>query len=512
MEFDYKESGNKKKIITIAVIMVILCIVIAVVIFILTNEDLINNNPKASSTPSIQQTETQGPDVQSPQPTEIRQPKEIKISYENDVLIFEGLSKECEFHTVFENNKDYIINELRHPDDTKKRSWYEINNKSTIYFTVLLDEFNLYNYQDQSLFPDNSVVQKIEITKDSHDMSLNVKIITDKCIAVTDIEASSSGMKYRIAEVANRDFFNYSNIHSRKFMFIPRYQLCKQSDSTVLYYEDNIDDGNEQLYTIRFPARAWSPVDRRNVTHNLTEEKIYINDGFIEYLELKKEVISDTDYYTMSFALQKELVLYPNANDLFSTLTFCDPNIENVIFIDAGHGGHDPGAESRTDDKINEADINLGICLKIEQILLEKGYNVFMTRNEDIYLGFALERGDLANIHNARLFLSVHVDSYTEESAKGLMTIWRDEKDKEFARIVQKNMVKSAIGADRGLFNQMLAVHARANCPAATVEVGFITNPTESAKLKTDAYQQKLAEGISNGIIEYLQSENAQQP
>jgi N-acetylmuramoyl-L-alanine amidase len=154
----------------------------------------------------------------------------------------------------------------------------------------------------------------------------------------------------------------------------------------------------------------------------------------------------------------------------------------------------------------------LGICLKIEQILLEKGYNVFMTRNEDIYLGFALERGDLANIHNAKLFLSVHVDSYTEESAKGLMTIWRDEEDKEFARIVQKNMVKSAIGADRGLFNQMLAVHARANCPAATVEVGFITNPTESAKLKTDAYQQKLAEGISNGIIEYLQSENAQQP
>lgn len=247
MEFDYKDSGMKKKIITIAVIMVILCIVIAVVIFILTNEDLINNNPKASSTPIIQQTETQGPDVQSPQPTEIRQPKEIKISYENEVLIFEGLSKDCEFHTVFENNKDYIFNELRHPDDTKKRSWYEINNKSTIYFTVLLDEFNLYNYQDQSLFPDNSVVQKIEITKDNHDMSLNVKVITDKCIAVTDIETLSSGMRFSIAEVANRDFFNYSNIHSRKFMFIPKYQLCKQSDSTVLYYEDNIDDGNEEL-------------------------------------------------------------------------------------------------------------------------------------------------------------------------------------------------------------------------------------------------------------------------
>ncbi|MFA5150952.1 MAG: N-acetylmuramoyl-L-alanine amidase [Clostridia bacterium] len=507
MEFNYNDSDKKKKIITIAAIMIIACIIIAVVIFIMTNEDLFTNNPSNSSTPSNQQTGSENPATNSSDPTasnNARQPKEIKIRYENDMLIFEGLSKECEFNTVFENNKDYIFDEYRYPDDTKKTSWYDINNKSTLYFSILLDEYNTYQYLEDAIFPDNAIVQKIEITKNLDKMSLDIKVITDRCIAVTDIETTSSGMQFSLSEVQNKDFFNYSNLYSRKFFFIPEYQLCKQSDSTIIYYEDNIDDSSGSLYTIRFPAKAWSSLRGRTVTYDLSEEKIYINDGFIEYMEVKKEEISGTLYYRVSFAFQKEIILYPNSNTIYSTLTFCDPNIDNIIFIDAGHGGHDPGAESRNDDKINESDINLGICVKIEQILKEKGYNIYMTRNEDIYLGFALERGDLANIHNAKLFLSVHVDSYTEESAKGLMTIWRDEEDKSFAQTVQKNIVKTAIASDRGLFNQQLAVHARANCPAATVEVGFITNPTESEKLKSDEYQQKLAQGIANGIIEYL--------
>ncbi|MFA5340629.1 MAG: N-acetylmuramoyl-L-alanine amidase [Clostridia bacterium] len=505
MEFNYNDSDKKKKVITIALIMVIACIIIAVVIFLMTNSDLWNS-PTNSLSPEVQNSGSIDT-TNSSVPTEsnnARQPKEIKIKYENDVLIFEGLTKECEYSTVFENDKDYIFDEYRNPDDAKKTSWYEINNKTTIYFSILLDEYNTYQFEEDTIFPDNSLIQKIEIKKNRENMSLDIKLITDKCIAISNIETATSNIAYSLSEVKNRDFFNYSNIDSRKFFFIPEYQICKQSDSTIIYFEDNIDDGSEELYTIRFPAKAWSSLKGRTVTYNLDEEILFINDGYIDTMEVKKEEISGVLYYRVSFLFQKEIIIYPNANTLFSTLTFCDPNIDNVIFVDAGHGGHDPGAESRNGDKINEANINLGICEKVEQILMEKGYNVFMTRNEDIYLGFALERGDLANIYNAKLFLSVHVDSYTEESAKGIMTIWRDEQDKAFAQIIQKNVVKSAIASDRGLFNQQLAIHARADCPAATVEVGFITNPSESDKLKSDEYQQKLAQGIAFGIIEYL--------
>ena len=111
MEFNYNDSDKKKKIITIAAIMIIACIIIAVVIFIMTNEDLFTNNPSNSSTPSNQQTGSENPATNSSDPTasnNARQPKEIKIRYENDMLIFEGLSK-VSIQYCFENNKDYIL-------------------------------------------------------------------------------------------------------------------------------------------------------------------------------------------------------------------------------------------------------------------------------------------------------------------------------------------------------------------------------------------------------------------
>jgi len=91
-----------------------------------------------------------------------------------------------------------------------------------------------------------------------------------------------------------------------------------------------------------------------------------------------------------------------------------------------------------------------------------------------------------------------------EESAKGILSIWRDDQDKPFAQVIQKNIVRTSFASDRGLMWQSLAVHGRTECPAVTIDSGFITNPTESAKLKTDEYQQRIAQGIADGIIEYI--------
>jgi N-acetylmuramoyl-L-alanine amidase len=102
------------------------------------------------------------------------------------------------------------------------------------------------------------------------------------------------------------------------------------------------------------------------------------------------------------------------------------------------------------------------------------------------------------------MFVSVHVDSYTEESAHGIMSIYRDADDKQFAQLIQNETVMVAIAANRDLMQQNLAIHAKTICPAVTLEVGFMTNPAESANLKTDAYQEKLAQGITNGIIECM--------
>jgi N-acetylmuramoyl-L-alanine amidase len=495
---DFNEDDKelrRRKLIKLAVLLIIACVIIALAVFLITYKELwsgIFDPAKTSPTPtnSEQVTESGNPNASGTPMV-----RSINILFENETIIFDGLTKDCEYEVVFENDKKFIFEQLKNEDDERLSSWYEINNKTTIYFTIDLDQYSLYEYDEKTLYPDDSVIQKIIIKKDDSAMTLNIEMITNGCVAISDINIESNKASYTVAEVKNQDFYNYSNIYSRKFMFIPGFQLCKQSDSTILFYEDNVDDGSDDIYSIRLNP---------SIKYDLQDEKFYINDDYIEYVELKKEVKDGVTKYLLSFALKKDLILYPNANDYFSTLTFCDGNMENVIVIDAGHGGHDPGAASRTDDGINEADINLAICQKIEQKLLAEGYTVFMTRNEDIYLGFVLERGDLTNIMNAVLFVSVHVDSYTEESAHGILSIWRDSDDKQYAQIIQNCTVLEAIAPNRDLMQQNLAIHGKTVCPAVTVEVGFMTNVSESASLKTDAYQDKLAQGISNGIIECM--------
>lgn len=497
MDFNEEDKElRSKKMIKMVGLLFVACVIIALAIFLITYEGLwsgIFGPAKSSLTPtnSGQVTESDDP-YGSDLPQMVRS---INVLFENETIIFDGLAKDCEYKVVFENDKKFIFEQLKNENDTRFSSWYEINNKTTIYFTIDLDQYSLYEYDEKTIYPDASMIQKIIIKKDENTMTLNIEMITNGCVAISDINIENDKASYTIAEVKNRDFYNYSNINSRKFMFIPGYQLCKQSDSTVLFYEDNVDDGSDDVYSIRLGA---------STKYDLQDEKIYINDEHIEYIELKKEVKDGVTKYLLSFALKKDIILYPNANDYFSTLTFCDSDMKNVIVIDAGHGGHDPGAASRTDDGINEADINLGICLKIEQLLLAEGYTVFMTRNEDIYLGYVLERGDLTNLINAVMFVSIHVDSYTEESAHGIMSIYRDADDKQFAQLIQNETVKVAIAANRDLMQQNLAIHAKTICPAVTLEVGFMTNPDESASLKMDAYQEKLAQGITNGIIQCM--------
>ena len=116
MDFNNDNSDKKKKIVTLVAVLLILCIVIAVIIFLILNNDLWNNNDTPSNTPSSTYSDNSlvSTDSSESLPTNTtRIPKEINIRYENDVLIFDGLSKECEFTTLFDSSKDYIFSEYR---------------------------------------------------------------------------------------------------------------------------------------------------------------------------------------------------------------------------------------------------------------------------------------------------------------------------------------------------------------------------------------------------------------
>ena len=128
-----------------------------------------------------------------------------------------------------------------------------------------------------------------------------------------------------------------------------------------------------------------------------------------------------------------------------------------------------------------------------------------MSRETDKYLELK-ERAELANDYRPDAFVSIHLNSADIESAHGTETYCHPDKlmYKPLAMEIQNHAIAQTGSRDRGVKTSNLAVLRETNMPAALFESGFITNPNESANLADPSYQDKLANGIANGIEKYL--------
>lgn len=176
---------------------------------------------------------------------------------------------------------------------------------------------------------------------------------------------------------------------------------------------------------------------------------------------------------------------------------------KNVIVIDAGHGGKDYGAIR---NNINEKDINLDVCMRIQNLLQKKGYKVYMTRTNDTYVSLE-DRTIFTEGINPAAFVSVHVNSCNSESPRGIETHYYHEESIELADYVHKRLIQRVPNTtNRGLLKSKFYVINHTTVPAILVEIGFISNPSERAELVTSQRKQVTAEGITEGIIEFLKS------
>lgn len=178
-------------------------------------------------------------------------------------------------------------------------------------------------------------------------------------------------------------------------------------------------------------------------------------------------------------------------------------NNHNVVVIDAGHGGSDCGAIR---ENLYEKTINLDVCNKLKAVLQKKGYRVYMTRTDDTYVSLEDRTIFTEDIFPA-VFVSVHVNSCNAESPKGIETHYYHDNSIELADCVHKKLMSKITNTnDRGLFKSRFYVINHTTVPAILVEIGFISNPSERAELITPRRQQLTAEGIAEGIIEYLKN------
>jgi N-acetylmuramoyl-L-alanine amidase len=174
-----------------------------------------------------------------------------------------------------------------------------------------------------------------------------------------------------------------------------------------------------------------------------------------------------------------------------------------VIVLDPGHGGSDSGAQA---SGIIEKELNLDIALRTKSLLENAGFSVIMTRTTDTYVSLA-GRAAIANISNADIFISIHGNAFNR-SARGVETFWYGKFEKansmRLANLLQNNVVSKTNISNRRVAEGNFHVIRETEIPSALVEVGFIDNPSDAAKLKQSKYRQLAAEGIMLGVLDYF--------
>ena len=173
------------------------------------------------------------------------------------------------------------------------------------------------------------------------------------------------------------------------------------------------------------------------------------------------------------------------------------------IFIDAGHGGKDPGA---VNGDIYEKDIALQIALKLNTALKNNGFETAMSRSTDVFIPLT-ERAQKANNFNADIFISLHLNSSTNSNAEGIEFLVYENKgvNNKLASNIQNELIKIKGIVNRGIKERKdLAVLNSTRMPAILIEVGFISNNRELTLLRNDIYQNQIVQAINNGICNFF--------
>lgn len=218
----------------------------------------------------------------------------------------------------------------------------------------------------------------------------------------------------------------------------------------------------------------------------------------------------------LAIAVHISSTIFVDADYHVEALT--DLTEENIIIIDAGHGGEDCGAIG--EGGIYEKDLNLEIAMMLGEMLSEKGYAVVYTRTEDKLLYEESENikgirkiSDLKNRckigaeHPKALFLSIHMNSYGDKRYSGLQVYYseNDSTSQNLANSIQTSVRDLLQKSNKRQIKPGREMYLMKNLqnPAVLIECGFITNSEECEKLLKKEYQKELCFAIICGIIEY---------
>ncbi len=174
------------------------------------------------------------------------------------------------------------------------------------------------------------------------------------------------------------------------------------------------------------------------------------------------------------------------------------------IIIDAGHGGMDEGCSNNV---MEEKEINLKLAYLLKNKLEENGFQVKLTREEDVEIGLA-ERVLYAAKQQGDLYISIHQNASEYKDISGIETWYYGDDEGENARLaelVQQYLILYTKAKDRGIVeSDSLYVIRECSMPACLVETGFLSNAGDAGLLSEDAYLEKIVQGLADAIWYYF--------
>ncbi len=223
-----------------------------------------------------------------------------------------------------------------------------------------------------------------------------------------------------------------------------------------------------------------------------------------------------------------------------------------TIVVDAGHGGKDNGTVGAT--RLKEKDVTLVLAHRLRRRLIDDGFTVIMTREDDRYLSLQ-ERADVVAATHPDFFVSIHANAASSTLARGYETFYLSDPDNDafdperpfgerdyhygnffeeqqemgkmyvnlldrasgerrYKSIVLAELIHDAMklhlrSRDRGVKRGKFFVLKNTNTPAVLIEVGFLSNPKEETLLRSPSYQGKIVKGIAGGLASYRRHQNA---
>ena len=205
-----------------------------------------------------------------------------------------------------------------------------------------------------------------------------------------------------------------------------------------------------------------------------------------------------------------------------------EPVSRPLVILDPGHGGKDGGTVS---GDVLEKNLNLLLVKKIANELKRYQIIVVTTRSVDEMVGLS-DRALIANKYPNAIFVSIHHNAATLNSAKGIETYYSNKKPKSLkieqmrllkikdgeafvdnrskmlAKLLHSSVCQVTDAADRGIRDRSLAMTRWVSCPSVLIECGFLTNPEEKLDLLSESYRDALSRGVTDGILKYFSEVN----